>query len=174
MHWCIQVFSIVCIYLAGCQTLRVIDGCWKLCFPHCMMAVSIEVEGLPLVNFPNVCTAEPAPGEVFCQEHLQIIQAKGIPTQKKDFLKHLGCVGEFVCFKSYAWYPANYIFKSQPKCIYPGMIAISGLQRILYSHSCPCKKQINKERKCGGGATVVLHDIHHLMNDLKKKKFSCT
>nr|XP_022315777.1 uncharacterized protein LOC111119663 [Crassostrea virginica]XP_022315778.1 uncharacterized protein LOC111119663 [Crassostrea virginica] len=77
----------------GCENLRIVDGCWKLCFPHCMMAIPMEVNGYPLLNFPNVCTSEPAPNAVFCQEHLKILSKYKIPTEKKEFLEHIGCKG---------------------------------------------------------------------------------
>ncbi|XP_052089781.1 uncharacterized protein LOC127726445 [Mytilus californianus] len=75
----------------GCENLRVIDGCWKVCMPHCMFAMEMEVQGFPLLNFPNVCTSEPKPGSVFCADHYQILKDKNIPTQKEDFLQFIGC-----------------------------------------------------------------------------------
>ena len=59
--------------------------------PHCMFAVEKEVKGIPLINFPNVCTNEPKPGSVFCTEHHTLLESKGIPTKKEDYLKHIGC-----------------------------------------------------------------------------------
>eukprot|EP00105_Crassostrea_gigas_P020716 XP_011439576.1 PREDICTED: uncharacterized protein LOC105336802 isoform X2 [Crassostrea gigas] len=75
----------------GCDNLRIVDGCWKLCFPHCMMAVPMEIDGYPLLHFPNVCTNEPSPNAVFCEEHLLILQRHNIPTDKKAFLEYIGC-----------------------------------------------------------------------------------
>lgn len=53
----------------GCINLRVIDSCWKVCMCHCMFAVPMEIDGYPLLTFPNVCTQEPKAGSVFCGEH---------------------------------------------------------------------------------------------------------
>ncbi|CAG2206275.1 unnamed protein product [Mytilus edulis] len=74
-----------------CENLRVIDGCWKVCMPHCMFAMEMEVQGFPLLNFPNVCTSEPKPGSVFCADHYKILKEKNIPTQKEEFLQFIGC-----------------------------------------------------------------------------------
>ena len=82
------------ILFTGCQCLRIIDGCWKICAPHCMMAVPNEVKGYPLLNFPNVCTAEPAANSVFCKSHLTLLRDNNIPTEKKAFLRHLKCPGK--------------------------------------------------------------------------------
>lgn len=40
----------------GCSNLRVIDSCGKVCMCHCMFAVPMEIDGYPLLTFPNVCT----------------------------------------------------------------------------------------------------------------------
>lgn len=58
-----------------------------------MMAVTTEVDGYPLLSFPDVCVAEPKPGSVFCQEHFQLLEKHGVPTEKKDFLHYIGCKG---------------------------------------------------------------------------------
>lgn len=70
-----------------CSNLCVIDSCGKVCMCHCMFDVPMEIDGYPLLTFPNVCTQEPKAGSVFCGEHHQI------PTKKEDFLKFLGCAG---------------------------------------------------------------------------------
>uniref|UniRef100_A0A8W8P019 Uncharacterized protein n=1 Tax=Magallana gigas TaxID=29159 RepID=A0A8W8P019_MAGGI len=75
----------------GCSNLRVIDSCWKVCMCHCMFAVPMEIDGYPLLTFPNVCTQEPKAGSVFCGEHHQLLERHQIPTKKEDFLKFLGC-----------------------------------------------------------------------------------
>nr|XP_022311118.1 uncharacterized protein LOC111116419 [Crassostrea virginica] len=75
----------------GCSNLRVIDSCWKVCMCHCMFAVPMEVDGYPLLNFPNVCTLEPKAGSVFCQEYHKLLEKHNIPTKKEDFLQFLGC-----------------------------------------------------------------------------------
>ena len=85
--------KIILNFISGCQNLRVIDLCWKLCIPHCMLAVETEVEGFPLLNFPNVCSEEPKPGSVFCMKHHELLQSHSIPTEKNEFLKHIGCKG---------------------------------------------------------------------------------
>ncbi|KAL9966282.1 hypothetical protein ACROYT_G024334 [Oculina patagonica] len=54
----------------GCGKLWVGDGQWKLMFAHCMMKRKNVVDGLPLINYPDVCTAAPVHGKAFCQEHL--------------------------------------------------------------------------------------------------------
>lgn len=60
-----------------------------------MMAVPMEIDGYPLLHFPNVCTNEPSPNAVFCEEHLLILQRHNIPTDKKAFLEYTGCKGNF-------------------------------------------------------------------------------
>ncbi|WAR06262.1 hypothetical protein MAR_021631 [Mya arenaria] len=77
----------------GCENLRVIDACWKLNIFHCLMSVPQHVDGYPLLSFPNVCVNEPRAGSVFCQEHFQLLQRNGVPTEKKSFLQHVGCKG---------------------------------------------------------------------------------
>lgn len=75
----------------GCSNMHVIDSCWKVCICHCMFAVPMEIDGYPLLTFPNVCTQEPKAGSVFCGEHHQLFVRHQIPTKKEDFLKFLGC-----------------------------------------------------------------------------------
>lgn len=79
--------------IQGCSNLRVIDSCWKVCMCHCMFAVPMEIDGYPLLTFPNVCTQEPKAGSVLCGEHHQLLERHQIPTKKEDFLKFLGCAG---------------------------------------------------------------------------------
>lgn len=69
----------------GCSNLRVIDSCWKVCMCHCMFAVPMEIDGYPLLTFPNVCTQEPKAGSVFYGEHHQLVERHQIPTKKKPF-----------------------------------------------------------------------------------------
>lgn len=78
----------------GCENLRVIDSCWKVCMCHCMFAVPMEVDGFPSLSFPNVCTNEPKVGSVFCEEHFSLLTRNGVPTRKEDFLKFIGCTGK--------------------------------------------------------------------------------
>ncbi|XP_060583999.1 uncharacterized protein LOC132740163 [Ruditapes philippinarum] len=75
----------------GCKNLRVIDSCWKLCIPHCMLAVPTEVKGSSLLTFPNVCTEEPMAGSVFCQNHYEVLVRNSVPTEKRAFLRFIGC-----------------------------------------------------------------------------------
>ncbi|XP_020629007.1 uncharacterized protein LOC110066146 isoform X2 [Orbicella faveolata] len=49
----------------GCGRLWVIDGQWKLMFSHCMMQRKNFIRGLPLLNYPNVCTNSPQFGKAF-------------------------------------------------------------------------------------------------------------
>ena len=46
------------------------------------------VEGIPLVNLPDVCTEQPMPGKAFCSDHCAIVEKHNIPTGLRDFLKH--------------------------------------------------------------------------------------
>ncbi|KAL9950743.1 hypothetical protein ACROYT_G043297 [Oculina patagonica] len=76
----------------GCGKLWVADGQWKLMFAHCMMKRKNVVNGLPAVNYPDVCTSAPVHGRAFCQEHLDFLSAKhpAVPTDIRGFLKHCG------------------------------------------------------------------------------------
>lgn len=76
----------------GCGTLWVVDGQWKLMFAHCMMQRKNFVKGLPLLNYPNVCTASPKYGKAFCDEHLQYLTRNhpNIPTDLRGFLAYCG------------------------------------------------------------------------------------
>ena len=50
------------------------------------------MRGLPLVNYPNVCTNAPKSGKAFCDEHLAFLsdQHPDIPTDIRGFLRHCG------------------------------------------------------------------------------------
>ena len=63
------------------------------------MAVRTEVDGYQLLNFPDVCVAEPKPGSVFCHEHHHLLERHSIPTEKKDFFRHIGCKGKITTFQ---------------------------------------------------------------------------
>ena len=49
------------------------------------------VNGLPAVNYPNVCTSAPVHKKAFCKEHLDFLSAKhpSVPTDIHVF-KHCG------------------------------------------------------------------------------------
>ena len=55
------------------------DGVWKLRFPHCMFPVKAEVAGFPALNYPNVCTMEPASQNSASRE-------SNIPTRLREFI----------------------------------------------------------------------------------------
>ena len=48
--------------------------------------------GLPLLNYPNVCTASPKYGRAFCDEHLEYLVKNhpNIPTDLRGFLGYCG------------------------------------------------------------------------------------
>ena len=50
------------------------------------------VRGLPLLNYPNVCTNSPQSGKAFCAEHVQFLTEKHpqVPTDIHGFLKYCG------------------------------------------------------------------------------------
>ena len=50
------------------------------------------MNGLPLVNYPDVCTSSPLHGMAFCQEHIDFLSSQhpGIPTDIRGFLKYCG------------------------------------------------------------------------------------
>lgn len=50
------------------------------------------VRGLPLVNYPNVCTNSPRHGQAFCVEHVKFLNEKypNVPTDIRGFLKYCG------------------------------------------------------------------------------------
>lgn len=63
------------------------DGVWKLRFPHCMFPVKAEVPGFPALNYPNVCTKEPASQNcAFCPEHCEVAKESNIPTGLREFI----------------------------------------------------------------------------------------
>ena len=50
------------------------------------------ISGLPLLNYPNVCTNCPQHGKAFCAEHLQYLNEKQptVPTGIREFLSYCG------------------------------------------------------------------------------------
>ena len=47
------------------------------------------VEGMPRLNFPDICTDEPVFGQAFCKRHCTTAVSKGIPTDLKKYLQFL-------------------------------------------------------------------------------------
>ncbi|XP_078352502.1 uncharacterized protein LOC144637243 isoform X2 [Oculina patagonica] len=72
----------------GCGKLWVIDGNWKLRFPHCMYKVKNAIPSLPMVNYPDICAATPERGKAFCKTHCSNLSEQGIPTGLKEFLEY--------------------------------------------------------------------------------------
>ncbi len=57
-------------------------------FTHCMYPVRTLIGGLPLLNFPNVCTEEPVPSRAFCTRHCDVANEKRVPTELKAYIKY--------------------------------------------------------------------------------------
>ena len=89
------------------------DGIWRLNFPHCMYQVKVyhivilyyymyvdahflqqHVNGMPTLNFPDVCTESSSHGKAFCISHCALLEEKapGVPTELRDFLKYTGAL----------------------------------------------------------------------------------
>lgn len=68
--------------------LLVLDGIWKLAFPHCMLKVTNTVNKIPLLHYPDVCPQQPKPHHAFCSEHCSVATELGIPTVTQQFLKY--------------------------------------------------------------------------------------
>lgn len=63
------------------------DGIWKLRHPHCMYPVKSVVNGLPMINYPNVCTQEPeTQSSAFCKTHAVLAMKNNIPTNLREFV----------------------------------------------------------------------------------------
>ncbi|CAB3988859.1 Hypothetical predicted protein [Paramuricea clavata] len=62
------------------------DGVWKLRFPHCMYPVEAEI--FSALNYPNVCTKEPASqNSAFCiNKHCEVAREGNVPTGLRDFI----------------------------------------------------------------------------------------
>ena len=55
--------------------------------PHCMYPVKAKISGLPLVNYPNVCTNELESQQLaFCSTHALLASKLGIPTNLREFV----------------------------------------------------------------------------------------
>ena len=75
------------ITATGCKNFVAMDGIWKLRHPHCMYPVKAQISGLPLVNYPNVCTNEPESQQsAFCSTHALLASKLGIPTNLREFV----------------------------------------------------------------------------------------
>ena len=42
---------------------------------------------MPLINYPDVCTASCSYGKAFCEEHCHVIEEAGYPSELRAFLK---------------------------------------------------------------------------------------
>ena len=78
---------------AGCGSdkergLLVLDGIWKLAFPHCMLRVTNTVNNMSLLRYPDVCPRQPKAHHAFCNEHCAVVAELGIPTATEEFLKY--------------------------------------------------------------------------------------
>lgn len=63
------------------------DGIWKLRHPHCMYPVKATINGMPLVNYPDVCTNEPeSQKSAFCSSHARLAKRHHIPTNLREFV----------------------------------------------------------------------------------------
>lgn len=52
-----------------------------------MYPVKTTVNGMPLINYPDVCVNEPAnQTAAFCEEHSQMAAENNIPTKLRDFV----------------------------------------------------------------------------------------
>jgi hypothetical protein len=71
----------------GCEIFVSMDGVWKLRFPHCMYPVKAEIAGFSALNYPNVCTKEPASqNSAFCIKHCEVAKEGNVPTGLRDFI----------------------------------------------------------------------------------------
>ncbi|XP_046847699.1 uncharacterized protein LOC124441294 isoform X2 [Xenia sp. Carnegie-2017] len=88
LYYCYHVVTV----FDGCGRLWVADGIWKLMFPHCMMRRKNFVKGIPLLNYPNVCTESPQHGKAFCEQHVQYLEKNfpNVPTSVRGFLRYCG------------------------------------------------------------------------------------
>ena len=142
--------------ISGCENLRVIDGCWKLCIPHGMLAVPMEVLGVSELNFPDVCTNEPQPNSVFCEEHYKLLTAQNIPTTKREFLQHIGCAG--VYFYRGDFFRLKPINKLMSVRYCSTTVSCSYNVRV-YFHQSGCS--VLGENHCDTGLLQIQHAIHH-------------
>jgi hypothetical protein len=42
---------------------------------------------MPLLNYPNVCTAPSSYGKAFCKEHCDVVEKAGYPSDIRAFLQ---------------------------------------------------------------------------------------
>ena len=51
-----------------------------------MHPVKSKVQGIPLLNFPDVCTEEPVPGKAFCLRHCMLAHESGVPSNLREYI----------------------------------------------------------------------------------------
>ena len=61
-----------------------------------MFPVVASLPNFPGVNFPNVCTEEPAGNSAFCAYHLRLAKDRGYPTDVRGFLSYCGVPGKSI------------------------------------------------------------------------------
>ena len=61
-----------------------------------MFPVVASLPNFPGVNFPNVCTEEPAGNSAFCAYHLRLAKDRGYPTDVRGFLSYCGVTGKSI------------------------------------------------------------------------------
>ena len=67
----------------GCRKLWIIDGNWKLNFPHCMFPVKIRLPMMTTLDVSDVCINQPKGLSSFCEEHHEVALKMGYPTKVK-------------------------------------------------------------------------------------------
>jgi hypothetical protein len=70
---------------------------------------------MPLINYPDVCTASCCYGKAFCEEHCRVVEEAGYPSDLRAFLKV--CIskertGIDYCLKIYQYRYAGRIIRS--------------------------------------------------------------
>lgn len=77
--------------------MYVLDGIWKLRFPHCFFKVPMTVAGLSGLNYPSVCTNSPCYKkgtlQAFCEIHCNVAEQQGVSSGLRDFLQYCGVQG---------------------------------------------------------------------------------
>ena len=80
----------------GCGRLYSIDGNWKLCYPHCMWRVPMEVQGFNgCLQYVDSCPNEPQPGQTLCSQHCEVAASNGVPTLLKEYTAYTREQGKF-------------------------------------------------------------------------------
>ena len=54
--------------------------------------IQYQVQQIPALSMPDVCTNQPHPGQAFCEQHCQLMRQHSppIPTDIRGFLRHCG------------------------------------------------------------------------------------